>query len=178
MLLLGIENDGRTENMRKNFVTKVVLTVGWLLVSATSGFADSVYVKGDTVLLADDNLFIYSIDNDQFPLEEIIVGGATDVTVSGCKAVVTAGSDSKEIVVVDLSENESVDPGFCKKCGEVTYDPEESVLSVPCVEALGKVYTVDMKQRGNSDNWYIKFIAEVEDDDDDDDDDDDEDEDD
>jgi hypothetical protein len=154
--------------MRKKIISFALLISAVSFGPVNSVFADAVYAKGERVLLADDDLMIYDTNDPDTPLEKIEVGNATDVTVSGCNAVVTKGDiGSKEIVVINLTDyDEYLTPGFCndddvKACSNVTYDPDESILSIPCVEAFGKVFTLDMKQRGNSENWQIEFIEEI-----------------
>lgn len=151
--------------MRKKVVSFAVAILAISFGSANLAFADSVYAKGDRVLLADDDLYIYDTSEPDQYLEKITVGDATDVTVSECKAIVTTDNGfAKGIFVVDLATNKNL-PDFCSSDGEhtddrcnATFDPRESVLTIPCVEAFGGMYTVQMKQRGNSDNWYVSFI--------------------
>jgi hypothetical protein len=155
--------------MRKKVVSFALLISVISFGSVNPVFADSVYAKGDRVLLADDDLYIYDTSKYDEYLEKITIGNATDVTVSECKAIVTTDDGfAKGIFVVNLTNNENL-LNFCSGDGEsnegnnedrckATYDPRESALTIPCVEAFGGMYTVQMKQRGNSENWYVSFI--------------------
>jgi hypothetical protein len=156
----------RTRNARR---LCSIAAASCLLVGASSTLADSVYVEDGKIFLADDDLFIYEVSDPSTPIHTELLGAATDVTVEDCKAIVTTGDEgTKNVVVVALEQIDGLE-SFCDDspvddCGPVTYDPAGSVLTVPCVEVFGTVYTLDMKQRGNSDNWFIDFIEEVDDD--------------
>jgi hypothetical protein len=155
--------------MRARKSTFAVVTTILLALQFAPAIADTVYANSKTALIADDDLLYYRADTGESGVLAPEIG-ATDVTVVGCKAIVTSGAyGAKTVQTIDLIDNQDVDPGFCKKCTEAVYDPDEGVLSIPCVEVFGTVYTLDMKQRGNSNNWYVDFFAESPKSDDDDD---------
>ena len=143
------------------------LLAGLLLLNGQA-LAEAVYVDQGKILLADEDLMIFDVSDPGTPLHTVTIGGATDVAVADCQAVVTSTVDGiKSLTVIDLNDHlEHLGGEFCSSstsaCGEVTYEPNESVLTIPCVDALGATYTLEMKQRGNSDNWYIQFLEEVE----------------
>ena|GEM_PF-7086407 len=154
--------------MNKNTIGYIACSAALLFGAAPSAFADAVYAKGERILLADDNLLVFDTGDPDTPLVTIPVGDATDVTVAGCNAIVTTDDgNAKKIAVVDLAGLGDTTADLCSSgdgdnaCGPVTYDPDAQVLSIPCVDAFGTTYTLDMKRRGKSDNWHIDFIKEV-----------------
>ena len=155
--------------MNKNTIGYIACSAALLLGAAPSAFADAVYAKGDWALLADGDLLVFDISKPNKEVDTIKIGNATDVTVTGCNAIVTTDDGkSKGIAVVDLTKYDDLTADLCSSgddgsgaCGPVTYDPDEQVLSIPCVDAFGTTFTLDMKRRGNSDNWHIDFIKDI-----------------
>ena len=148
--------------MKDHKAVSTIVTAALLALPFTPAIADSMYANSKTVLVADDDLLYYRVDTGDSGILEPGLG-ATAVTVLGCSAIVTSGdSGAKTVQSIDLSDNQLVDPGFCNKCTEAFYDADEGVLSIPCVEVFGTVYTVDMKQRVDSNDWFVDFFAEAE----------------
>ena len=141
------------------------LAAALILAFVNPALADSVYAQGDRILFADDNLFIMNADNSPSVLEEIVIGDATDVTVSDCKAIVTTNDgESKQLQVVDLSNNENL-PNFCdyeeeNECMS-TFIPDTNTLVMPCVDVFGTTHMVKMQRRGNSPNWKVTFYEKL-----------------
>ncbi len=143
------------------------------LTAASPTWGDSVYAKGDIALFANDDLIVLDISDPDDPktLANIEVGGASEVTVSECLAVVTKSDESgKDVDVIDLEDISEVPESFCddddseedEEC-VATFDPTKNILTIPCVEAFGSMYTARMTQRGNSSNWEVIFLREKDD---------------
>lgn len=179
--------------MRTKLFTRAALATAITLGLANPVLAESTVVQDELIFLANGDLLIY--DTDATLLATVTVGNATDVIISGCKAIITTDSGgTKGITVADLTGNSGLPESFCSGggngSGEGTddddddsgdnddggddndsdeekpfYDIINGTLTIPYVDADGKAYSLEMKRRGNSDNWEITFIEEVEEDD-------------
>jgi hypothetical protein len=156
--------------MRNKFIPAILLASAAAFFLGGPVLADPVDVEDGWIFLADGDLFVYSEDDTIEPKKTYELETATDVLVDDCKAVVTTEDDQgvKGVVVVDLAEEAwcSDDADDESQC-IAEFNPSENELSIPCVDAFGDSYTVHMKRRGNSDNWYVSFIDENDDENDD-----------
>ena len=86
-----------------------------------------------------------------------------DVILSDDNAVVADFKSAKILKTVDVSAcfSEVIDSDSCDD--KATVDLESGNMVIPCLEANGKNYYIEMNRRGKSDNWEVdmKTVAPV-----------------
>ncbi|MGZ4979606.1 MAG: hypothetical protein ACXV8O_20920 [Methylobacter sp.] len=145
--------------MKFNFINTTILASS-LFVSSLA-LADTIAEKNGTIfLLGGPTLSVQQL-SDSLPTaactdqlaKQPINKDATDIIISGSKAIVAPGTTAVTADVVDIS-----------LCLSPTHDDEEAkadlktgVLTIPCLNVDNAMYNVQMKQRGNSMNWEVEF---------------------
>ncbi|SDY87330.1 hypothetical protein [Nitrosomonas halophila] len=148
-----------------------------LMLSMASHADPMVVIKGKAVFLAADDQLTILPDAPDEPLactfeDGVFVPGASaaiSVPVPGAIDVKVIGGDA--YVATSSLENNAALTGYTKfdvnAClPETPFIPHRAranltsgELVIPCVEVDGNDYNLVMKQRGNSMNWAVDFVA-------------------
>lgn len=163
----------------KKIILSIALSVLFLFGNVSLVSAGKVATEGNLALIADGGLVAVGVYED-LP-EACFAGGilldqlgaeiaaealvdATDVVIDGDYAVVTIDPEDPLILTTIVT----VDITSCMAITDVIVDVQECIstvnieegeLTIPCVEINGKVVTVEMERRGNSDNWEVSFLG-------------------
>lgn len=150
-----------------------VLSLSFFLGHASLVSAEVVAVKGNLALIlenVDASTILNAAPVTAEPLSDTCVSpiavhdsleGASAVVIEGDYAVVTFDPDvgDRSIVAVDITsclpEVDELDPLACV----ATVDIDEGEMTIPCIEANGETYNIQMERRGNSDNWEVSFVG-------------------
>lgn len=143
--------------MKFNFINTTILASGLFLSSLAS--ADTIAVKNGAVfLLGGPTLSVQPLFGspttaciDQLASQPINPA-ATDIVISGRKAIAAPGLTANTADVVDISLCLSEADDF-----EAKADLHKGTLNIPCLNVDGTFYNVIMNQRGSSMNWEVVF---------------------
>lgn len=134
------------------------------LLVANVAVADPVAVKDGAVFVAGNDLLSVLPADDSIGLPDscdlattpLSITSATDVVISDGKAFVTSNNAGEiTVTTVDVSSC-LVTSSSCDS--EPTVDLASGVLIIPCLEANGQIYDIEMHQRGNSMNWEVTGV--------------------
>lgn len=156
--------------MKFNLINTTVLASG-LFVSSLA-LADSIAVQNDSIfLLGGATLSAQQISGtatstaclDQLATQPINPL-ATDIVISGTKAVVAPGVAKGSAEVVNISACLTTTTSTTSSTHHEDEDEDEAkadlkkgTLTIPCLNVDGKYYNVQMKQRGSSSNWEVEL---------------------
>ncbi|MFZ5773957.1 MAG: hypothetical protein ACOY3Z_00500 [Thermodesulfobacteriota bacterium] len=147
--------------LKKMAVLQGALVFGML--SAGGAMAEtSVVVEGVTFAVGDNVVIATAADGMTLPEACVTPIAAEGVTIASSIAVVGGEATITTEGVVDPV---MVDVSACLPSGghEVaeciaTVDMAAGHIEIPCLEFEGNIYTVTMRQRGNSMNWEVSLV--------------------
>lgn len=164
----------------KKLMLFAALSLSLLLGNISLVSAENVAVQGNLALIADNGLVAKDILTGEIHPKCFVdgildpagndvadlLGTASNVVIEANNAVVTVDllDENQEKIGIDIV---TVDITDCLAITEVVSDVQscistvnldEGELTIPCVELPnGDIFTVQMQQRGESDNWKVFF---------------------
>ena len=148
--------------MKINYIKTAVLASS--LFASSLALADTVAVKaGAAFLIGGPTLSVQPLKTGLLPtqacLDQLAAHpinlAATDIVISGKKAIVAPGPTLTTADVVDISACLSED--YDNDQYEAKYDVKKGKVTVPCLNLNGTFYNAVMKQQGKSRNWEVSL---------------------
>ncbi|MGZ5052368.1 MAG: hypothetical protein ACXWF8_04945 [Methylobacter sp.] len=145
--------------MKFKFINATILVSS--LCASSFAAAGIIAAKNDSIFLLGGSTLSVQLLSNSLPAKactdqlasQPINPTATDIIISGSKAIVAPGKTAGTADVVDIS-----------LCLSPTHDATEAkanlktgMLTIPCLNIDDTLYNVEMKQRGNSMNWEVEF---------------------
>lgn len=154
--------------MRKTMLKLSTVAIAVFFTFSGNAPADPVAVEGDYIFWADGDLKVLELAAPELPaVDTFEADNATDVKISGNKAVVTGDGELKVFDISSFVDSDNSTPGTIGECRQFmgSYNSRNETLSLPGVIIDDEIYTVEMSQRGASSNWEVSFIEEHDSDD-------------
>lgn len=146
--------------MKLNSIIKTAV-LGSGLFASSLALADTIAVNNGAIFLLGGSTLSVQLLSGSTPtqacvdqlLSQPINPAATQIVVSGTKAVVVPGLSSPASVI----NVGSCQTGTSSTATQAAADLQKGTLAIPCLNVGGTIYNVVMNQRGNSMNWEVVF---------------------